>query len=228
MKFSIWPPQQYCWLYLSGILFKQGDGQPFVVYQDGQIDTRQEADGFLNQVARYGKANNLPADTYSEETLSKIILDHLPLSIRGKFCPDELPASEDFSLDVVLHPCPVPASLILAAGFVDTLSLARQSPGKWLALLKKWKKEYPEDAKQKKLAGPIWWWAAHSVSLNCSDPAMTPRQFVVYWLALFPCLQCRSKFEHEWIMLNPVPDDWDEFKFWISQAHDFVTSHKES
>lgn len=228
MKFAIWPPQQYCWLYLSDVLFQQGDGQPFVVYLDGEIDTRQEADGFLNQVARYGKANNMPPETYSEDTLSKIILDHLPLSVRDKFCPPSPEATEDFSIATTLHPVPVPASLMLSAGFNDVLALTRQTPGHWLALLKKWKKDYPEDAKQKKLAGPIWWWAAHSIALNYSDPAMTPRQFVVYWLSMFPCQQCRSKFEHEWIMPNPVPDEWEDFKFWISEAHDFVTSHKES
>lgn len=228
MKFVTWPPQQHCWLYLSDVLFQQGDGQPFVVYQDGEIDTRQEADGFLNQVARYGKANNMPPETYSEETLSKIILDHLPLSARDKYCPPATPADINFSIESTLHPVPVPASLMLSAGFNDVLALSRQSIGQWIGLLDKWKKDYPEDAKHKKLAGPVWWWAAHSISLNYTDPAMSPEQFVVYWVSLFPCQQCRITFETQWLQSNPVPKDWEDFKFWISQAHDFVTSHKES
>jgi hypothetical protein len=32
----------------------------------------------------------------------------------------------------------------------------------------------------------------------------------------------------EWLIPNPAPDDWENFKQWISDAHDFVTSHKDS
>lgn len=230
MKFTTWPPLQHCWLYLSDVLFQQGDGQPFVIYdRDGNIDTRQEADGFLNQVARYGKANNLPEEKYSEDALSKIVLGHIPLSIQARFYTPEVVSEPivNFSIDSVLHPSPVPASLILAAGFNDPLALSRQTPSQWLTLLQKWKDDYPNEASHKKLAGPVWWWAIHSVALNYRDSSMTTREFVVCWLSLFPCPLCRTKFETEWLLKNPTPENWEDFNNWISQAHDFVTSHKD-
>ncbi len=227
MKFAIWPPQQYCWLYLSDVLFQQGDGQPFVVYLDGEIDTRQEADGFLNQVARYGKANNMPGELYSEDTLSKIILGRIPYSIRSRFVDLVSELDEVYTHPTILHTAPIPANLLSSAQVPDILELSKLTAGQWIGVLERWKTEYPEEANHKKLAGPVWWWAIHSVALNYRDSSMTGREFVVCWLSLFPCSLCRSKFETEWLLKNPTPENWENFNLWASQAHDFVTSHKD-
>lgn len=228
MRFKQWPPLLHCWYKLNGILFQQEEIEPFVTYENDQISTSAESKGFLNRVARYGAANNLPEESWSEETISKIILDHLPLSVRSRYVDEAPEADVNFSVRSVLPTAPAPASLLLAAQVQDLLGLSRLTAGKWIGVLSDWKKDYPEEANQKKLSGPVWWWAAHSVALNYENAAMNPEQFVVYWLSLYPCFNCRLKFEKEWITSNPVPAEWEDFKFWISQAHDFVTSHKDS
>ena len=228
MRFKQWPPLLHCWYQLNGILFEQDENEPFVTYENDQISTSTEAKGFLNRVARYGHANSLLESEWSEDTISKVILDHLPLSIRHKYHDEDLAADEHFTVQSNLHTATAPANLLLAAGVHDLLGLSRLTAGQWLGAIKKWKKEYPEDAKHKSLSGPCWWWAAHSVALNYENAGMNPRQFVVYWLALYPCQKCKTKFEMEWLIPNPAPDDWQDFEKWISDAHDFVTSHKDS
>ena len=204
MRFKQWPPFHYCWYQLNGILFEQQDNEPFVTYQNDEISISEEANGFLNRIAKYGKANSLPEDSWSESTITKIILDHLPLSIRDRFVDIVSQLDEVYTPPTILHTAPIPANLLSSARVLDILGLSKLT------------------------AGPVWWWAAHSVSLNYTDAAMPPNQFVVYWLSLFPCPHCREKFETEWLRPNPAPEAWENFKSWISQAHDFVTSHKES
>lgn len=228
MRFKQWPPFHYCWYQLNGILFEQQDNEPFVTYQNDEISTSEEANGFLNRIAKYGKANSLPEDSWSESKITKVILDHLPLSIRERFVDIVSELDEAYTPPTILHTAPIPANLLSSAQVPDILGLSKLTASQWIIALERWRTEYPEEANHKKLAGPVWWWAAHSVSLNYTDAAMPPNQFVVYWLSLFPCPHCRIKFETEWLRPNPAPEAWENFKSWISQAHDFVTSHKES
>ena len=224
MKFITWPPLNYAKFNLVGVTFEQEETESFVVYTADEVDTSLEADGFLNRIYRYGIANKIDPKEFSEETVTKSIADSMPPPIRNKFLPVPQPVSTP---DYSLHTAPVPGSLFQAAKAEDTYGLAQQSAGQWLATLKRWKVQFPEDAKHRTSSGPIWWWAAHSVAMNYANAAMTPRQFVVYWLQQFPCPKCRRKFESQWLRSNPVPKEWENFSDWLTRSHDFVTSHKD-
>lgn len=231
-----WPPTAYAVFSLHGRMFVQDEEEPFVTLMlDGSVDTdlKRQTPGFVNRIQRYGIQNSLPREEWDEQNVYFSVLQRIPLELRGKFFRNiqsiSAPAPIQMSLENV-HKAPVPLGLAEAAGLGVAAddpdlpaALAQQNPDKWLATLARWVQVDPAARKTKTAAGPVWWWAAHSVALN-PTPASTPLRFVGLWLGRFPCRRCRLDTRN-YIAKHPVPG-WDQFPKWLDDFHNFVTTKK--
>lgn len=230
MTLNPWPPPQFCRFTLRGTLFEQEAGEPYVTRWNRSPDVDQErlSPGWLNRIQRYGLVNGIPEAEWHEDTVSFCVLSQMPEALRRRWAP----APPDLTMnEPTVHAAPVQKEWLLAANAASESALAGMTIGGWLRTLKAWKAGFPDDARVRDKAGPLWWWCAHSVALNPSGgtvhkPDMTPHQFLVYWLGLFPCKKCRRKFGAR-IKEQPPSDDWAEFPAWVSAAHDWVTAHKD-
>ncbi len=232
-----WPPIHYCTYSLLGRRFEQEADEPFVVkMRDGTVDTdlTRQTRGFVNRIQRFGIQNKIPRKEWNEESIYYSLLPKLPLELRPKFfriTQSDFQATHHKVMSATPHTAPVPAGLAEAGGFKGVaasdpdlpLRLAALTPEQWIPVLKKWVAADPVPRKGKTVAGPCWWWALHSVTLNPSSKS-TPLNFVGAWLGNFPCRKCRIS-ARAFVGSNPVPG-WDQFHGWADSFHNFVSSKK--
>lgn len=231
-----WPPVHHCTYSLHGRLFIQEPDEPFVTHLlDGTVDTdpKRQTRGWVNRIQRYGIQNSIPKTEWNEQTIYYSLLPKIPVDLRKKFfreSPSGFLHQVHQTMSATPHNAPVPAGLALAAGFAhvadDDPDLPRQlatlSPDKWLAVLKKWVSADPA-RKSKTVAGPAFWYALHTVTLNPTKTT-TPNRFVGVWLGSFPCRTCRIG-GRVYIARHPVPG-WEHFAQWANDIHNYVTERK--
>lgn len=231
-----WPPVHHCTYSLHGRLFVQEDGEPFVTRMlDGTVDTdpKRQTRGWVNRIQRYGIQNKLPEKEWTEEQIYSSLLPRIPMELRGKFfrqVESSSPTPHQI-MSAIPHNAPVPKGLAAAAGYPSVADgdvdlpaiLATFNADKWLAVLKKWVAADPQNRKSKTVAGPAWWWAAHSLALN-PDRKTTPNRFIGVWLGLFPCRTCRIG-GRVYIARHPVPG-WEHYREWLNDLHNYVTERK--
>ena len=232
-----WPPIHYCTYSLLGRRFEQEPDEPFVTrLQNGQVDTdlARQTPGFVNRIQRFGIQNKTPRKEWSEEAIYYSLLPKLPLELRGKFfriTPSDFQTNHQRVMSAVPHNAPVPEGLAEAAGLKGVaatdpdlpLRLAAQSPTQWITTIRKWVSVDPKARGSKSAAGPVWWYALHTVAKNPVSVAI-PQNFVGQWLNYFTCRKCRIK-ARAYIGSHPTPD-WAGFPAWANDFHNYVSSTK--
>lgn len=231
-----WPPVHYCTYSLHGRLFEQQPDEPFITtMQDGTVDTdlKRQTPGWINRIQRFGMQNNIPKKEWDEQSIYYSLVPKLPPALRSKYFREARSTflTPNQLMSAVPHSAPVPAGLAQAAGLVGVadsdsdlpVRLATLNADKWLATLKKWVAADPANRKSKTVAGPPWWYAAHSLALN-PDRTTTPQRFIGVWLGSFPCRLCRIG-GRIYIARHPVPG-WEGFAQWVNDIHQYVTERK--
>lgn len=239
-----WPPQEYASFSVKGRVFEWKDEDAFVVFKNGTVDLDASADGFINRIQRYGVQNSIDSSEWDIQKIYFTILQKLPLQLRGKYFrmdpSSSLPPAKvmakpnpqlQMSAIVNPHDAPIPTGLIEAARLENVAAddpdapalLARQTPEQWLFTLKRWLAKDTLNRKSKKVAGPVWWYALHSVALNPS-PSSTPIKFIGQWIGTFPCRLCRLG-ARVYMAGHPAPS-WPLFAKWANDIHNYVTARK--
>jgi hypothetical protein len=232
-----WPPVRYCSFSLLGRVFEQEPDEPFVTHlPDGSVDVDlvKQTPGFINRIQRFGLQNKIDHHLWDEQTIFFSLLPKMPLELREKFFKNVLSDFQTTHTRVMsarVHTAPVPPGTAAAAGFTGVADsdpdlparLALFNADKWMSVLKKWMAADPDNRKTRTAAGPVFWYAIHTLAMN-RDPAINPNRFVGLWIGAFPCRKCRIG-ARAYIARNPVPG-WEHFPKWASDMHDYVTARK--
>lgn len=229
IKLLKWPPSG-----ISFPLFNESfawDGSESFVETDaaGTI-----VGGYLGRIQRYGRANNLPEEQWSEQTILATLAKQVTVAREQYFAvPESLPALDLSAPKGQPHWAPLPSTLERSAKklfpnakwdvAVPASVLSELTPEQWLKLLRRWKTDHPIAASLAETAGPIWWYAIHSLSANCGALPSDPETWINFWSGEFPCSKCRNHFRQ-----CPVvkPRQWTAMNEYADQAHKWVTANK--
>ena len=228
IKLISWPPSPLTFT-LSKQSFTWEGNQPFI-----ETDPQGEiVGGWLNQILAYGKANNLPEESYSVQTVYKSLVKQLSHPENFFDLPPS-PQTIDLTAPSGKPPsAPLPPSVEKIArqlfprrkwGADAAKTVAELGPSDWLSVLERWKQVTPENQQHSDTAGPVWWYAIHSLALNHGEqPEPSPESWINFWHGAFPCDKCRRHFYK-----CPVPKakKWEDLFAYADEAHNWVTANK--
>lgn len=229
IKLLKWPP--------SGISFPLYNESFAWDGSESFVETDQQGvitGGYLGRIQRYGRANNLPEEQWSEQTILATLCKQVTVARDQYFVvPESLPALDLSVPKGRPHWAPLPNSLERSAKKLfpnakwDVAApasvLSEFSPEQWLKLLRRWKTDHPVAASSADTAGPIWWYALHSLAANCDTRPGEPGTWVNFWHGDFPCKKCQAHFRQCPV---PKPTKWQDLKDFADKAHQWVTANK--
>lgn len=223
-----WPPPTGLSYHCINESFKWDGTEPFY-----ETDSQgQVSGGWVHKILRYAKANN------HEVTLDMIyeaLAAQLPVVLRSMYFR-ESPNAPGVDLSVPsprLSKAVLPASLVKAARIAlpnqkwgvaaDEAVVGEFTDQQWLRTLRDWKIRFSRMGDLPSVAGPVWWYAIHTLALNCAGLQSDCGTWVNYWHGEFPCKTCRQHFTK-----CPVtkPRSWADLEAYAGAAHDWVSANK--
>jgi hypothetical protein len=194
--------------------------------------------GWVGKIQNYGRANSLPEEQWSEQTIYAALARMIPEVMRGSYfaMPKELPGVDLSVPKGTAHWSPLASSLERTSKLVfpnlkwDAVAaekvVADFKPSDWIKVLRRWRTANPVASSSKTVAGPVWWYAIHCLAANCDAApggACEVQTWVNFWHGAFPCDQCRYHFTK-----CPVerPQSWADLKRYADEAHKWVTANK--
>lgn len=191
-------------------------------------------DDWVETIASYGRANSLPEDQWSQQAVYTELARQLGSAAGDYFkAPRPLPGVDMSMPCSKVHTTPVPEHLLKTAQSLhpgrkwDAAAaaevLGELSPSQWLKLLRTWKAQNPVKANMTEVAGPIWWYALHTLALNCEGLPGEPGTWVNHWHADYPCEKCRKHFNK---CPFAKPTKWVDLFDYADAAHNWVTANK--